>query len=102
MLAEVNTMKSGPIYSGSLIGFKARKLRISLGLSRQELAEMAGVPRERVDAFEYNLPVPLDVKRRILRELWAEKSKEVIIVESLPCLKSPGAVRVPAPCLPLQ
>jgi hypothetical protein len=95
-------MKSGPIYSGSLIGFKARKLRISLGFSRQEMAKMAGVPLEKVDAFEYNLPVPLDVRRRILRELWTNKSKEVIIPESLPCLKSPGSVRVPVLCLPLQ
>jgi DNA-binding XRE family transcriptional regulator len=102
LLAEVKTMKSGPTYSGSLLGFKARKARISLGLSRQEMAKMAGVPLEKVDAFEYNLPVPLDVRRRILRELWAKKSKEVIMAESLPCLKSSGHVRAPALCLPLQ
>ena len=96
-------MKSGLTYSGSLIGFKARGLRIALGLSQQEMANMAGVPLQKVDSFEYNLPVPLDVRRKILRELWAKKSREVIIKESLPCLKStlePVSVRLL--CLPLQ
>jgi transcriptional regulator with XRE-family HTH domain len=59
----------------SLLGFKARKLRISLHISQQELADMAGVSLEAVDLFEHNLPLALDLKRRILRELWAKKSR---------------------------
>jgi DNA-binding XRE family transcriptional regulator len=59
----------------SLLGFKARKLRISLHISRQELADMAGVSRETVALFEHNLPLPLDNKRQILRVLWARKAR---------------------------
>jgi len=58
------------------LGTEARKLRISLHLTRQELANMAGVTVEAVDTFEHNYPLPLDYKRRILRELWAEKTKK--------------------------
>jgi len=56
-------------------GFKARKLRIAQHLTQQQLADMAGVTREAVDLFEHNLPLPLDNKRRILRELWAQKTR---------------------------
>ena len=59
----------------SLLGSKARKLRISQHISQQALADLAGVSREAVDLFEHNLPLPLDNKRRILRELWAKKSR---------------------------
>jgi DNA-binding XRE family transcriptional regulator len=59
----------------SQLGFKARKLRIAQHLTQQKLAEMAGVTREAVDLFEHNQPLPLDNKRRILRELWANKSR---------------------------
>jgi transcriptional regulator with XRE-family HTH domain len=67
----------------SQLGFKARKLRIAEHLTQQKLAEMAGVTREAVDLFEHNLPLPLDNKRRILRELWAKK-QEVTLMASLP------------------
>ena len=59
----------------SLLGFKSRKLRISMHISQQELADMAGVSLEAVDLFEHNLPLALDYKRRILRELWAKKAR---------------------------
>ena len=59
----------------SLLGSQARKLRITQHLTQQKLAEMAGVTKEAVDLFEHNLPLPLDNKRRILRELWANKSR---------------------------
>ena len=59
----------------SMLGFKARKLRISQHISKKELAKMAGVSKEEVDIFEHNLPLPLDHKRRILRELWAIKAR---------------------------
>ena len=58
----------------SMLGFKARKLRIAEHISQQELADMAGVPVDSVDLFEHNLPMPLDYKRRILKVLWAEKT----------------------------
>jgi transcriptional regulator with XRE-family HTH domain len=57
------------------LGSEARKLRIAQHLTKRKLAEMAGVTREAVDLFEHNLPLPLDSKRRILRELWAQKSR---------------------------
>ena len=59
----------------SMLGSKARKLRIAQHLSQRELAEKAGVSVEAVDLFEHNLPLPLDFKRRILRELWAQKAR---------------------------
>jgi transcriptional regulator with XRE-family HTH domain len=53
------------------LGFKAKKLRRSLRLTQQELANLAGVPTKEVSLFEHNMPVQLDVKRKLLRELWA-------------------------------
>jgi transcriptional regulator with XRE-family HTH domain len=57
-------------------GTEARRLRISLHITRQGLADMAGVSLEAVNNFEHNFPLPLDYKRRILKELWAEKTKK--------------------------
>ncbi len=56
------------------LGFKARKLRVFLQLTPQELANIAGVTTEEVDLFEHNLPVRLDAKRKLLKELWARKN----------------------------
>ena len=56
------------------LGSKARSLRLSLGLTRRELADVAGVTIEEVDLFEHNLPVRLDAKRGLLRELWARRA----------------------------
>ncbi len=58
----------------SSIGFKAKRLRISQRLTQRELANLAGVSLEEVDLFEHNLPIPLDSKRKILKELWAKKA----------------------------
>ena len=58
------------------LGTQAHKLRMMLHLTQQELADMADVSAEAVGLFEHNLPLPLDYKRRILRELWAEKTKK--------------------------
>ena len=57
-------------------GSEARRLRISLHITRPELAAMAGVSEEIVNLFEHNQPVMLDSRRRILKELWAEKTKK--------------------------
>ena len=55
-------------------GDKVRKLRRSMNLTRQQVADMAHVSREEVSLFEQNQPVKLDVRRRILKELWAIRS----------------------------
>lgn len=55
------------------LGYKVRSLRISLGLTQSELADVVGVTPDEVDLFEHDLPVRLDVKRRLLRELWARR-----------------------------
>jgi len=57
-------------------GSEARRLRINLHLSRPELAVLAGVPVNNVNLYERNLPVPLDVRRRIHKELWSLKNKK--------------------------
>ena len=59
----------------SLLGFKARRLRLAENITQQEVADKAGVTVESVDLFEHNLPLPLDYKRRILQVLWHEKIK---------------------------
>ncbi len=55
-------------------GDKARRLRIASLLTRQQLAELASIPVEHVYLFESDLPVPLDSRRRIMKELWARKN----------------------------
>ena len=55
-------------------GSLARRARIALHLTKRELAEAAGVLPEKVDQFERSLPVSLDVRRRLLKELWARKA----------------------------
>jgi hypothetical protein len=55
-------------------GDKARRQRIASLLTRQQLAELAGIPVEHVNLFERDLPVPLDSRRRIMKELWARKN----------------------------
>ena len=59
------------------IGFRAKKLRISQLLTQQELADMTGISRESVDLFEHNLPVPLDTKRKLFKELLCIKSRSI-------------------------
>jgi len=55
----------------SSIGPWARGMRITLHMTQQELAEMCGVSKEDVDSFEHNLPLRLDAKRKLLKQLWA-------------------------------
>jgi transcriptional regulator with XRE-family HTH domain len=56
------------------LGDCARKVRIGLGLSQQQLADMTGISKDAVYQFEHHLPVILDSRRKILRELWAIKT----------------------------
>ena len=55
------------------IGSKAKRLRVAVHLTRRALAQLAGVSEEEVYLYEYDLPVCLDCRRRILKELWAKK-----------------------------
>jgi transcriptional regulator with XRE-family HTH domain len=56
------------------LGTVARKVRISLRLTQQQLAGMAGISEEAVSLFENNLPVYLDARRRVIKVLWAIKA----------------------------
>jgi DNA-binding transcriptional regulator YiaG len=55
------------------LGLEAKRIRLSLRLTQHELAMIAGVTLEEVDLFEYNLPMQVGVKLKILRELWNRK-----------------------------
>ena len=58
----------------SSIGPWAREVRASLRLTQQELADIVGISKDDVDFFENNLPLPLDIKRKLLKKLYAVKS----------------------------
>ena len=62
------------ILSKASTGRKARQQRVASLLTRRELAELADIPIEHVSLFEQDLPVPLDSRRRIWRELWSRKN----------------------------
>ena len=53
------------------LGSECRKLRMSLHLTQQELAHVAGVPLKEIRLLEQNLPLPLGRKIIIIRKLWA-------------------------------
>jgi transcriptional regulator with XRE-family HTH domain len=57
-----------------LFGSMARRVRISLHLTQRQIAAMTGVSKEAVYLFEHNLPVYLDARRKILKQLWAIKA----------------------------
>jgi transcriptional regulator with XRE-family HTH domain len=54
----------------------AKRVRLSLNITQQQLAERAGITREEVDLYERNLPVYLDARRKIIKELWAMKTSK--------------------------
>ena len=58
------------------LGYQALRLRVSLKLTQQKLASLADVAQEQVDLFENNLPVPLDTRRRLLKELLVMKTSK--------------------------
>lgn len=66
---QVKTQKSS-------LGNRVRRLRLSRLITQQELADEAGVSKTEVNKFERGLPLPLDSKRKILKELWSEKDEE--------------------------
>ena len=67
------TIVFAPVRESS-IGPWAREVRASFRLTQQELADSIGVPKEDVDLFENNFPIPLDIKCRLLKKLYAVKS----------------------------
>jgi DNA-binding XRE family transcriptional regulator len=60
----------------SSVGAKVRRLRLASLMTQRELAEAAGVSKEEVDLLEHGLPVPLDSRRKIYKELWSKKAKK--------------------------
>jgi len=58
------------------IGTWARRVRLALQLTQEELATMTGVSKEDVDSFEHNLPIKLDSRRKLVKELWAARKAE--------------------------
>ena len=60
----------------SSIGSQVRKLRVSCKLTPQQLAEAAGVSTKEVNLLEKDMPVQLDSKRKVFKELWARKVKK--------------------------
>ncbi len=64
------------------IGPWSRNMRLSLHLTQQDLADIAGVSPGDVDLFEHGLPLRLDARRRLLRELWAARAQ----CQLFPCL----------------
>ena len=54
-------------------GFKATSARLSLKLTQKELADIAGISKDEVDFFEHNLPIALNIKRKLLKTLWARR-----------------------------
>jgi hypothetical protein len=69
-------MKATATLAENTIGAEARHLRMTFLLSQQDVADLAGIPREHVELMEHNYPVPLDSKRRIMKELWTIKTKK--------------------------
>ena len=47
----------------------SKEIRLSLGLTQEELADLAAVSQDDVDCFERSFPVQLDSRQKILRVL---------------------------------
>ena len=59
--------------SRNSLGRSVCRLRRSHRISRRELAEAAGVDQEELVLLEQNLPVRLEIRRRVLQELLVRK-----------------------------
>ena len=57
-------------------GAMVKRLRSASFLTPKKLAVLAGVTPAEVRLFERDLPVKLDSRRRILKELWAIKTEK--------------------------
>ncbi len=65
---------TGYVARKSSLGFKTKRLRVSLRLTQHDLAALAGVLAEEVDLLEENMPVKMETKLKILRGIWARKA----------------------------
>ena len=74
---KVVSMVTATSFYTATLGSRTRKLRLSLGVTQQELAGLSGVSKESISSFEHNLPIILDARRRILKELWAIKANRL-------------------------
>jgi transcriptional regulator with XRE-family HTH domain len=52
----------------------AKRVRLRLNITQKQLADRIGISEEEVDLFERNLPIYLDARRKIIKELWAMKT----------------------------
>jgi transcriptional regulator with XRE-family HTH domain len=66
-------MLAATIAKPESLGTRARRVRLSLRLTQHELSDLSGVSRYAIYLFENSLPVTLDARRRIIKELWAIK-----------------------------
>ncbi|HJX12482.1 MAG TPA: hypothetical protein VJ377_03020 [Dehalococcoidales bacterium] len=57
----------------SSIGGWAKSIRLALDLTRPQLAAMTGVDPHDIELFENNLPVSVEVRRRLVKELSATR-----------------------------
>ena len=47
----------------------SKEMRFSLGLTQEELADLAAVSQDDVDYFEHSLPLQLEARQKILKTL---------------------------------
>jgi len=66
-------MLTATLVQAESLGTRARKVRLSLRITQHELSDLSGVSRNAISLFENNMPVTLDARRRIIKELWAIK-----------------------------
>ncbi len=66
-------MVAATVIQPETVGSRARRLRLALRLTQYELSSRSGVPRAAISSFEHNIPVVLDARRRIFKELFALK-----------------------------
>lgn len=59
-------------------GKMLKNIRASLQLTQREVAERFGVTTKEVGLFEHDLPVRLDAKLKILRQLYPAKAKKTV------------------------
>jgi transcriptional regulator with XRE-family HTH domain len=71
---EAEKKRTGEFFMPELnTGEWARTVRIARNLSQSDLAIKCGVSSREVHLFEKNEPVRMDVKLRLLQELWADR-----------------------------
>jgi transcriptional regulator with XRE-family HTH domain len=58
------------------LGRMLRNIRTSLQLTQREVAERFGVTTEEINLFEREMPVRLDTKLKILRQLYPARLKK--------------------------